>query len=89
VMGVDDLGAGQGRREPRGHRLGRVAAQPGQRAQHPDPEAAVLAPAARAGAEGDQLAVDLGGQGPGQLQRVPFSPAVQTRPARTRSEPRG
>ena len=77
MMRVDHIGPGQRRGELRRDRLGGVAAQARQWPQHPYLQPARLAPPPRPGAERDQPDVRVGGQRPGQFQRVALAPAVQ------------
>ena len=63
VMGVDDLGAGERHGEQQGHRLGRVAMQPGHRPEDADAQANVGSPRGGSQAKGDQLAGYFGQPG--------------------------
>lgn len=77
VMRVHHVGAGQGRGQRRVERVGRVTAQPGPGPQHAHAQPAGLGDHSRGAAKGDQLTVDLPGEGPGELQRVPLPAAEQ------------
>jgi hypothetical protein len=75
MMGMDDVGAGDGSEQAWRHRVGRVTAQPAQRAQRPPRKSARFTLNVRAPTEGEQLALDVPGQRPRQLERVAFAAA--------------
>jgi glycosyltransferase involved in cell wall biosynthesis len=74
MVGMDDVRGRHGAREPDGHRVGRVA-EVRDRPQRPDDEPAGLAHDRRPGAERHDLAVDMTGERPPQLDRVALSAA--------------
>src|SRR4029450_11963793 len=94
MMGVDDLGAAERRRQLRGHRLGGGAAQPGQRPQDAEPQGAGLR---GGGAGGGPATARTGGtprpRRPPPCQRPGRGPKVtssqSTSPARARASSSG
>ena len=79
MMRMDDVGADQGCRQAWRQGVRGVAMEEGERAQGAHAQAVRLAVVARSRAEGDQLAVDVGGQRTGQLQRIALAAAEQAR----------
>ncbi len=77
MMGVDQVGAGQGRRQGGRQRVGGVVLEEGERPQRAPSQPARLAPPLSTGAERDELAVDFRGQGAGQFERVALAAAEQ------------
>jgi hypothetical protein len=77
MMGVDDVGVAKRRRQSRRQGMGDVAVEQSYRAQGAQAQASRLSLVVRVGAEGDQLAVDLPGHGPGQLERIPLTAAEE------------
>jgi hypothetical protein len=71
------IGARQYGGQRRVDRVGRVTAQPRPGAQHPDAQPARLREHSAGVAERDQLAVNLPGEGPGKLQRIPLPATKQ------------
>src|SRR6266540_6410636 len=84
MMGVDEVGVGQGARQAGGQRMGRMAAEVGERRQGPDLEARRVADLVRAAPESDQLAVGLSSQRASQLERVALAAAEQSGRAKWR-----
>jgi len=75
MMRVDDIRAGERRRQPEGQRMGRVAAQVSERAQDADSQPIRLAVLAGLATKTDQLAVDFCRECPRQFERVPLTAA--------------
>jgi hypothetical protein len=74
-MGVDHVRAPQRTEQTRRHRVRRMAAQKGNRAQSAHAQAARLLLDASLAPECNQLAVDVTCQGTGQLERIALTAA--------------
>ena len=74
MVGVDDVRGRQGARQADGDGAGRVPAVR-QRAERPQPQPVRRADHAGPGAERDQLAVEVSGERPGELERVALTAA--------------
>jgi glycosyltransferase involved in cell wall biosynthesis len=70
LVRMDDVGAGKGMTEPGRERMGRMAAEEGDRAQDTDAQAAGIAPRARFPGEADELAIDLTRKRASELERI-------------------
>ncbi len=75
MMGMDEIGARQCRRQGGRQWVGGMAMQVGERPQRLPPQPAGLAVPLPARAEGDQFAVDVGGERAGQLERITLAAA--------------
>ncbi len=75
MMGVDDVRPRHSREQARRDRMGGMAAQPAHRAQRAPQQPARFAFRPGLTAEADQLALDVSGQRPRQLERVTFTTA--------------
>jgi glycosyltransferase involved in cell wall biosynthesis len=84
LMGMDDLGLGEGMTEPGREGMRGMAAEEGDRAEDADSQAAGLAPSARFPGEADELAVDLARERTGELERVALSASEDARRAEER-----
>jgi hypothetical protein len=62
MMRVDDICSGEGREQPRCDRVSRMLVEEGERPERAEAQTARIADAARSGAKGDQLAVNVAGQ---------------------------
>ena len=70
MMGVHDVGVRQDPRQARRDGVRRMPAQPADYGQRAMAQPTGLAVHARATTEGDELAVDMAGQSPRQLERI-------------------
>ena len=70
MMGVHDVGARQHPQQAWREGLRRVPAQPAKRGQRAMPQTAIFAMHTASTAKGDQLALDVAGQRPRQLERI-------------------
>ena len=77
MMRVDNVCPGEGRKQPRCDRVGRMPVEESERPECTDAQAARIADATRSGAEGDQFTVDVTGQRACQFERVSFAAAEQ------------
>jgi len=75
MMGVNDVGARHRGEQTRRNWMGRVTAQPGQRAQRAAHQPTWFTLEVRRPTEAEQLALDVPGQRARQLERVAFAAA--------------
>jgi glycosyltransferase involved in cell wall biosynthesis len=81
LVGMDDVGFGEGVTEPGREGMRGMAAEEGDRAEDADSQAAGLVPSARFPGEADELAVDLARERTGELERVALSASEDARRA--------
>ena len=75
MMGVHDVGVRQDPRQARRDRVRRMPAQPAEDGQRAKAQPTGLTVYARAATEGNELALDLAGEGPRQLERITLATA--------------
>ena len=75
MMGVHHVAVGQRGDQPGRDRMRRMATHPADGAQGAPPQSASFALVGWRSGEGDQLAVDVAGEGTCQLERVAFAAA--------------
>jgi hypothetical protein len=70
VMGVNDVGSSEPRGQARRQRVNGVSPEPDARVHHTYPQTFALDDDSWPASKGNELAIDLGGKGPGKLERI-------------------